>query len=283
MDKSVRLIRKRSSLPASTLPACGLACLKSLLQLESICCEAITACHVMNIACGLPLAALGGQMAARSSPIRSISACSAWSTRAGQRASHGARRPAARRGRTQHCAAGRRRRRRAVLPAGRRPGTPARRAPRVLLRRPGDDAVAAGIALSPSLAWLTAAAFLFGASTSCFDVAINALGAVTEKAAGRSIMSMLHAWFCAGALAGALLGSLAAGARCRCLRISCCWSCRCRCCCWSTAAGCRRTSPTTPRLRRCTRCRMARWPCWASSASAARWPKARSATGAAST
>lgn len=68
------------------------------------------------------------------------------------------------------------------------------------------------IALAPSLPWLTAAVFLFGASTSCFDVAINALGAVTEKAAGRSIMSMLHAWFCTGALAGALLGSLAAGA-----------------------------------------------------------------------
>ena len=68
------------------------------------------------------------------------------------------------------------------------------------------------IALSPDLLWLTAAVFLFGASTSCFDVSINALGAVTEKAAGRSIMAMLHAWFCAGALAGALLGSLAAGA-----------------------------------------------------------------------
>ncbi len=68
------------------------------------------------------------------------------------------------------------------------------------------------IAVSPTLVWLSAAVFLFGASTSCFDVAINALGAVTEKAAGRSIMSMLHAWFCAGALAGALLGSLAAGA-----------------------------------------------------------------------
>jgi MFS family permease len=68
------------------------------------------------------------------------------------------------------------------------------------------------IALAPSLPWLTAAVFLFGASTSCFDVAINALGAVTEKAAGRSIMAMLHAWFCAGALAGSLLGSLAAGA-----------------------------------------------------------------------
>jgi MFS family permease len=68
------------------------------------------------------------------------------------------------------------------------------------------------IALAPSLPWLAAAVFLFGASTSCFDVAINALGAVTEKAAGRSIMSLLHAWFCVGALAGALLGSVAAGA-----------------------------------------------------------------------
>jgi MFS family permease len=67
------------------------------------------------------------------------------------------------------------------------------------------------IALAPGLPWLAAAVFLFGASTSCFDVAINALGAVTEKAAGRSIMAMLHAWFCVGALAGSLLGSLAAG------------------------------------------------------------------------
>jgi len=68
------------------------------------------------------------------------------------------------------------------------------------------------IALAPGLAWLTAAVFLFGASSSCFDVSINALGALAEKAAGRSIMSMLHAWFCVGALAGALLGSLVAGA-----------------------------------------------------------------------
>lgn len=68
------------------------------------------------------------------------------------------------------------------------------------------------IALSPSLPWLTASVFLFGASTSCFDVSINALGAISEKAAGRSIMAMLHAWFCAGALAGSLLGSAAASA-----------------------------------------------------------------------
>ena len=68
------------------------------------------------------------------------------------------------------------------------------------------------IALAPALPWLAAALFLFGASTTCFDVAVNALGAVSEKAAGRSIMSMLHAWFCVGALAGSVLGSLAAGA-----------------------------------------------------------------------
>lgn len=48
---------------------------------------------------------------------------------------------------------------------------------------------------------------LLGASASCFDVAINALGAAAEKLAGRSIMSMLHAWFCVGTVSGALLGS----------------------------------------------------------------------------
>lgn len=51
----------------------------------------------------------------------------------------------------------------------------------------------------------------FGATTSCFDVAINALGAEEERAAGRSIMSMLHAWFCVGTFGGALLSSAAAG------------------------------------------------------------------------
>src|SRR5918911_352981 len=33
------------------------------------------------------------------------------------------------------------------------------------------------------------------------------LGAEGEKSAGRSIMAMLHAWFCVGTLAGALFGS----------------------------------------------------------------------------
>ncbi|MBB3213622.1 MFS family permease [Herbaspirillum sp. Sphag1AN] len=49
--------------------------------------------------------------------------------------------------------------------------------------------------------------FCYGSAASCFDVAINALGAEHEKQVGRSIMSMLHAWFCVGTFSGALLGS----------------------------------------------------------------------------
>ncbi|QNM98337.1 MFS transporter [Chitinimonas koreensis] len=70
----------------------------------------------------------------------------------------------------------------------------------------------------PPLAWLPtwpvlmAGVLLLGANSSCFDVAINALGAEEERAAGRSIMSMLHAWFCVGTFGGALLASAAAGA-----------------------------------------------------------------------
>lgn len=68
------------------------------------------------------------------------------------------------------------------------------------------------IALAPSLLLLMPATFLLGASISCFDVAINALGAAAERRAGRSIMSLLHAWFCLGTFSGALLGSAMAGA-----------------------------------------------------------------------
>ena len=68
-----------------------------------------------------------------------------------------------------------------------------------------------GLAAAPAIAWLMAVMIGLGASASCFDVAINAVGAETEKAAGRSIMSLLHAWFCVGTLGGALLGSAMAG------------------------------------------------------------------------
>ncbi len=71
-------------------------------------------------------------------------------------------------------------------------------------------AALAALAFSPRLAILMALLGCMGAAASCFDVAINAIGAVAEKKAGRSIMSMLHAWFCVGTLAGALGGSAVA-------------------------------------------------------------------------
>jgi MFS family permease len=67
------------------------------------------------------------------------------------------------------------------------------------------------VAFAPGLWWLMSAALALGAAIGCFDVAINALGAENEKAAGRSIMSLLHAWFCLGAMCGALFGSAMAG------------------------------------------------------------------------
>ncbi|WP_374352682.1 MFS transporter [Chitinimonas sp.] len=66
------------------------------------------------------------------------------------------------------------------------------------------------LALLPLWWALLAGMVAIGAASSSFDVAINALGAEAEQRAGRSIMSLLHAWFCVGTFAGALLGSAAA-------------------------------------------------------------------------
>ena len=68
------------------------------------------------------------------------------------------------------------------------------------------------LALAPSIVLLMAGMIVYGIAGACYDVAINALAAAEEKAAGRSIMSMLHAWFCVGTLSGAMLGSVVAGA-----------------------------------------------------------------------
>lgn len=67
------------------------------------------------------------------------------------------------------------------------------------------------LSLAPGYISLLLAAILYGAASSSFDVAINAIGADAEKAAGRSIMSALHAWFCVGTVSGALTGSVVAG------------------------------------------------------------------------
>lgn len=66
------------------------------------------------------------------------------------------------------------------------------------------------IGYAPSLPLLMLLTTVYGGASSCFDVAVNALGAAAEKKAGRSIMSLLHAWFCVGTFGGALLGSAVA-------------------------------------------------------------------------
>jgi MFS family permease len=66
-------------------------------------------------------------------------------------------------------------------------------------------------ALAPNMWLLVMAVVALGAGSGCFDVAINAIGTENERVAGRSTMSLLHAWFCVGTLSGALLGSLMAG------------------------------------------------------------------------
>lgn len=67
------------------------------------------------------------------------------------------------------------------------------------------------LALSPSIALLMTGMIIYGVAGACYDVGINALAAAEEKAAGRSVMSLLHAWFCVGTLSGAMLGSVVAG------------------------------------------------------------------------
>ncbi len=72
-------------------------------------------------------------------------------------------------------------------------------------------AVLPSLALAPNMLCLSIVAVALGAASGCFDVAINAIGTAHEKEAGRSTMSLLHAWFSLGAVCGALLGSAMAG------------------------------------------------------------------------
>ena len=67
-------------------------------------------------------------------------------------------------------------------------------------------------ALAGSLGLLMAALFVFGASAGALDVGMNANGVLVERARGRPVMSSLHAGYSLGALAGAVLGGLFAGA-----------------------------------------------------------------------
>ena len=64
-----------------------------------------------------------------------------------------------------------------------------------------------GMAAASRIELLMAALIGFGVCASTFDVAINLVGARVEQIAQRSIMSMMHAWYCVGTFGGALMGS----------------------------------------------------------------------------
>ncbi|MFI9830249.1 MFS transporter [Streptomyces sp. NPDC051913] len=65
-------------------------------------------------------------------------------------------------------------------------------------------------ALSPNLAALCLALFVFGATAGMADVAMNALGVEIENRIGRSIMSSLHGMWSVGTVIGSAAGTLAA-------------------------------------------------------------------------
>lgn len=67
-------------------------------------------------------------------------------------------------------------------------------------------------ALAGNLEWLMAALFVFGASAGALDVGMNSNGVLVEHARGRPVMSSLHAGYSIGALVGAVIGGLFAGA-----------------------------------------------------------------------
>ncbi len=67
-------------------------------------------------------------------------------------------------------------------------------------------------AVAGNLGTLMAALFVFGAAAGALDVGMNANGVLVERARVRPVMSSLHAGYSIGALAGAVLGGLFAGA-----------------------------------------------------------------------
>ncbi len=68
------------------------------------------------------------------------------------------------------------------------------------------------VGLAPDRPLLYAAVMLFGMTFGLTDVGMNAQGSVVERGYGRPVMNGMHAGWCAGAISGGLLGSLAASA-----------------------------------------------------------------------
>ena len=67
------------------------------------------------------------------------------------------------------------------------------------------------IGFAPNVPMLMLAVLMLGMTGGCFGVGVNSVAAKQEQASGQSRMSMFHACGCAGSLAGAVLGSIAAG------------------------------------------------------------------------
>ena len=65
------------------------------------------------------------------------------------------------------------------------------------------------VTLGPSFGMAFVGLIVFGASTGITDVAMNVSGAANERALGRSIMPIFHAFFSFGTMIGAGLGALA--------------------------------------------------------------------------
>jgi MFS family permease len=85
---------------------------------------------------------------------------------------------------------------------------------RVLTRALGAFALTLPlIGFAPDLRWLFAALLVWGAAMGALDVAMNSAGLGVQRAYGRPVLSSFHAALSGGALVGALLGSVAAGAR----------------------------------------------------------------------
>jgi MFS family permease len=68
---------------------------------------------------------------------------------------------------------------------------------------------ALGVTVFDSFAVAVVGLVVFGAATGICDVAMNVSGAANERAIGRTIMPIYHAFFSAGTIVGAALGALA--------------------------------------------------------------------------
>lgn len=67
------------------------------------------------------------------------------------------------------------------------------------------------IGFAPSMPALMLAVLMLGVTAGVYGLGVSSLASKFEKSTGKSQMSMLHAWGCAGSLAGALLGGAMGG------------------------------------------------------------------------